>query len=345
MPTSTLSKKERYLLTVRGEETDRPPIWIMRQAGRYMPEYMELRKQYNFRDFCLNPEVSAAATLLPLRLLDIDIMIIFNDILIPLEEMGIRVEFPEGGPKIMNPLRTEADLANFRAATFDDPPVAQALRRLREQAGPDFPVLGFCGSPFTLALYAVEGRVSRNQDAIKRMMYANPALLHQALDRITDTAVNYMIAQVEQGGADGLQVFESWGGTLAVPHQYEEFAAAYQRRLITRVKKALPEIPIHLYVRQSSGKLPSMAAAGADVIGVDWSVSLAEARQATRLALQGNLDPMAMLVPDAVEREVHKMVEGFDWRRGWIANLGHGITPEALPAAAVKFVQAVQSLR
>ena len=283
--------------------------------------------------------------MLPLRLLDADILIIFNDILIPLEEMGLRVEFPEGGPTITNPVRSEADLKHFRAVpSFADPPVARSLRRLRERAGPDVPVLGFCGSPFTLALYASEGKVSRNHQYLKRLMYTNPAVLHEMLDRIADTAAGYLIAQVEKGGAHGVQVFESWGGSLPVPSLYEEFAAQYQRKVIQKFKAACPETPVHLFVRWSSGKMESMDKSGADVLSVDWSITLAEARQATGLALQGNLDSMVMMAPEAVEREVRRMVEGFDWRRGWIANLGHGITPEGKPEAAKKFVECIHNL-
>lgn len=343
MPQTALSKKERYLLTVRREETDRPPVWIMRQAGRYMPEYRDLRKTYGFRDFCLNPEVSARATMLPLEILDIDILIIFNDILIPLEAMGLSVAFPEGGPRIANPVRSHADLEHFTPAVFSGAPVSKALQTLRTQCGPDVPVLGFCGSPFTLALYAIEGHVSRNQEPLKHLIYTQPELMQEILQRLTETATNYLVAQVEEGGADGVQIFESWGGSLP-SHLYEPLAARWQREVIRRFRRACPGIPVHLYVRWTAGHLDSMAAAGADVLGIDWGLSLAEARRQTDIALQGNLDPMVLLDPNAVDHEVPRMVEGFDWRRGWIANLGHGITPEADPAAALRFVQAIHRL-
>lgn len=344
MAISTLTKKERFLLTVRGEETDRPPVWIMRQAGRYLPSYMALRDKYTFRDFCLNPEVSVAATLQPLEQLDVDLLIIFNDILIPLEEMGLPVQFPKGGPQIARPLREEADVARFRERDFNDPPVAKSLRLLKERAGPDIAALGFSGAPFTLAVYAVEGSMSKDQHAIKSMQFLKPALLHEILGRITETAANYLIAQIEEGGADGVQVFESWGGILSMPHDYEEFAAQYQRRLIRKVRQACPGTPIILYLRGSSGRVGAMAQAGADVIAVDWTTPLADARALTKQTLQGNMDPMVLVNPDAVKQAFKRMLEGFDWRRRWIANLGHGITPQASPEAAKKFVECVKAL-
>ncbi len=340
----SLSKKERYLLTVKQQETDRPPVWIMRQAGRYMPEYQEYRQKYSFRELCLNPEVSAAVTLLPLDLLDIDLMIIFNDILIPLEQMGLSVDFPDGGPLITNPPRTETDLDRFNSVGFSNPPVAQSLQCLRKKAGIDVPVLGFAGCPYTLVSYAVEGRMSRNAHHIKQLTYESPALLHEMLSRTTETAANYLISQIDEGGADGVQIFESSGWILS-PTDYEEFAAPYQRDLIARVKKACPETPIHLYVRGSYPVLESMANSGADVVSVDWITPLAEARRrAPDKALQGNLDPTVLIVPDAVERELKRSLEGFDYRKGWIANLGHGILPQCTMEGARRMVECVKAL-
>lgn len=342
MSATAISRLERYLLTIQGRETDRPPIWIMRQAGRYMPEYMALRSQYSFRDFCLNPEVSAHATLLPLQMLDVDVLIIFNDILIPLEAMGLQVEFPEGGPRIVNPVRSTEDLDRFHAATFQAPAVARSIRLVHERAGAEVPVLGFCGAPFTLAAYAVEGRMSRNHHQIMRVIHEDPALAHEILARIADTAADYLIAQVRDGGADGVQIFESWASLLAMPHHYEEFAAAWQRRVIERFRRACPDTPVHLYARGTAGKVASMEQTGADVLSIDWSLSLAEARKQTNRTLQGNLDPLVLVSEPAVDRAVEKMLEGFDGRRGWIANLGHGITPEANVAAARRMVEAVR---
>ncbi|MBX3730277.1 MAG: uroporphyrinogen decarboxylase [Candidatus Sumerlaeia bacterium] len=343
MPASALSKTERFLLTIRGEQTDRPPVWIMRQAGRYMPEYMRLREAHSFRDLCLDPEVSSSAALLPLELLDVDILIIFNDILIPLEAMGLTVDFPDGGPRIADPPRTEADLERFRAVTFQNPPVAHALRRLRERSGGELPILGFAGSPFTLLGYAVEGRLSKNCDVIRGLMLEQPALAHAMLDRIADTVVSYLVAQVADGGATAVQVFESLGHILS-PWDLEEFATAYTRRVIQRFRAACPDTPVIAFARSSAASIEAMERTGADVLGIDWSIRLADARARTTRPLQGNLDPLVMIAPDAVEREFERMIEGFDWRRGWIANLGHGITPQAKVEAARRLVQCVQRL-
>ena len=344
MPVSVLTKKERFLLAARGGEVDRPPVWIMRQVGRYDPDYLDIRKSHSFRDLCMIPEVCASASILPLKTLDVDALIVFNDILIPLEAMGVTVDFPDSGPAITNSPRTDTALDWFQVARFADPPVAQCLRALRAAAGIDVPILGFAGAPFTLASYAVEGVMSRNQHVIKELMYGSPKLLHELLARIAETAANYLIAQIEAGTADAVQIFESQAPALAAP-EYEEFAAAYQRVVIKKVKAACPDTPIILYARGSSAVLESMADAGADILGVDWHESLADARiRVPNLALQGNLDPGVLLCPDAVEPAVARMLEGFDWRRGYIANLGHGIIPQAKVSAAQRFVAAIQAL-
>jgi len=339
-----LSKKERYLLAAQGEITDFPPVWIMRQAGRYDPKYMALREHYTFRDLCLIPDACAAASIIPLQNLDVDALIIFNDILIPLEAMGLFVDFPDTGPSISNPPRTEADLERFNAVTFDNPPVAANIRALRKLSGADVPIFGFAGCPFTLVSYAVEGRMSRNQHHIKELMYSQPGLMEEMLSRVTDTVVNYLVAQVEQGGADAVQIFESQASAIASA-EYERFAADWQREVINRFKAACPDTPLTLYARGSGAILKSMAASGADVISIDWNHSLANARQATDTkALQGNLDPGVLLVPGAVASAVARMVEGFDWTRGYVANLGHGIFPQCTVEGAREFVKAVHNL-
>jgi uroporphyrinogen decarboxylase len=343
MPTPVLSKRERFILTANGQETDRPPVWIMRQAGRYMPQYQALRERYGFRDLCVNPEAAVAASLLPLELLDIDILIIFNDILIPLEEMGLTVDFPGGGPQIMDPPRDESALDRFRAVTFDDPPVCQGIRLLRQKTDDQLAVLGFAGSPFTLLGYAVEGKLSRNAQEIRGLMLREPALVHEMLRRLTDTVVNYLVAQVESGGAAGVQVFESLGNILS-PWEYEEFATRYTREVIARFQAACPGVPVILFSRGSSTYLELMESTGADVLSIDWTMQLADARRRTSKPLQGNLDPLVMTVPGSVEEQFARMLEGFDWRRGWIANLGHGIIPQASVEAAQRFVKCVQNL-
>jgi uroporphyrinogen decarboxylase len=343
-PAVELTRRERFLLTVRGEETDRPPIWIMRQAGRYMPEYQALRSQYGFRDFCLNPEVAAAATWLPFELLDVDILIIFNDILIPLEAMGFTVEFPEGGPRITNPVRSADDLDRVASARFPEPVVARSLQLIRERVGRDVPILGFAGAPFTMAAYAVEGKMSKDQTAIRRLMFEQPAVLHALMERIADTVVEYLVAQVEQGTADAVQLFESWGAVLPMPTQFDEFGTRYHRRVIEGFRKACPGVPVILYVRGSGGRIAEMASTGADVLGLDQYTSMAAARAATDRCIQGNLDPMTMVVPQSIDAAFDALVQSFDWRRGWIANLGHGITPDGTVDGVRRFISRVKGL-
>lgn len=345
MTVSSISRRERYHLATSGEEVDRPPVWIMRQAGRYDPQYMKLRERYSFRDLCFDPEACAAASLLPLPTLDVDVLIIFNDILIPLEAMGLDVQFPDSGPVITNPLRGADDLDRFAPATFDDPHVSQNIRRLQELAGPEVPILGFAGAPFTLLSYAVEGRMSRNQHYIKELLYGQPKLVHQMLERLTRTVVNYLVAQIESGHAAGVQVFESQAPVLP-PAEYAEFAAGYQRKVIAQLRKACPGVPVTLYCRGSAGLLDQMKGSGADVLSIDWSHTLAQARAAAGpgVTLQGNLDPAVLLVPEAVPARVSAMLEGFDWRRGYVANLGHGIIPQAKVEGARQFVKAIQQL-
>jgi uroporphyrinogen decarboxylase len=344
MPSLTLSKKERFLGAVRCEEVDRPPIWIMRQAGRYMPEYQALRAQHGFRDFCLRPEVAAAATLLPHTLLDPDILIIFNDILIPLEAMGLEVEFPGGGPRITHPLAGEADLERFQGGIFENPVVCESLRQVRAAVGPDVPILGFTGAPFTLATYAVEGEMSKDQGRIRKLVFENPALLHEIMERLTVTVASYLVAQVRDGGADGVQLFESWGSILPMPGLYHEYGTRYHRRVIDLFRRECPTTPVILYVRGSAGKIPTMASTGADVLGLDQYTSMDDARSLTGLCLQGNLDPMLMSLPDRVPAAVEELMDSFDWRRGWIANLGHGITPQGNADAVRAMIQTVRAV-
>lgn len=338
-----LSPKERYRLTVTGGETDRPPIWIMRQAGRYLPEYMALRSRHTFLDFCLKPEISAKATLMPIELVGIDILIIFNDILTPLRNLGLDLDFPKGGPVISNPIRDMERVKSLPKVAFGDEPVAESLRLVSRHA-PDYPVLGFCGAPFTLAVYAVEGFVKGDKEEILRLVREDPETLDLLLEKLTQVAVDYLVVQADSGGAHGVQVFESWGGMLLEGGEYERFAAKWQREVISRFRQRCPETPVHLYVRGSRNKIAKMDETGADVLSVDWDTPLAEARRGTKRTLQGNLSPEVVLDPDAVPGAFEEMIQDFDWRQGWIANLGHGITPKASVEAARRFVECVRSL-
>lgn len=343
-PTKTPpTPKERYRLTISGGETDRPPVWIMRQAGRYLPEYRALRSNHSFLDFCLNPEISAQATLMPIEQVGIDILIIFNDILTPLMNLGLELDFPTGGPMISNPIRDLERVKSLPKVSFGDEPVARALRLVGEQA-PDYPVLGFCGAPFTLAVYAVEGYVKGRKEAILRLVDEEPETLDLLLEKLAPLAADYLVVQADAGGASGVQIFESWGGMLLEGEQYERFAAKWQREVIRRFREKCPDTPVHLYVRGSRDKIASMDASGADVLSVDWETPLDEARVETTRTLQGNLSPEVLLDAARVPLAFESMLHEFDWRKGWIANLGHGITPNASVEAARRFVDCVRAL-
>jgi uroporphyrinogen decarboxylase len=323
----------------------------MRQAGRYMPEYQAIRKRVGFMELCQTPEIAAEASLLPLTILDVDALIIFNDILVPLDAMGCDVAFGDAGPVIGRPMRDAARLdADFRAIDFGapgaEPVVAKSIAALRAAAGPDIPVFGFVGAPFTMACYAIEGKMSRDLHEIKRLRFESPALLHAILERLATTVASYAIAQVKLGGADAVQLFDTWAGELSEA-DYAEFAHRWQVEAIDAIRDACPGVPIQLYVKNGAHVLGQAARAGADVLSVDHREPLSSVRRrvGAKLALQGNLDPICLnAAPEHVAPAVERMLEGFDPRRGFIANLGHGILPQGRVESAKAFVKAIQAL-
>ena len=347
-----LNSRQRYLAAVAGERLDRPPVWIMRQAGRYMPEYRAIRARHSFDEMCRLPEVSAEASLLPLHILGVDALIVFNDILVPLGDMGLEVTFDEQGPLIGRALRHADNLECLRRVDYADgaaPPVVDSLRLIRQEAGDQHALLGFAGAPFTMAAYAVEGRLSRSLDHVKRMRFECPAMLRSILERITETVASYLISQIQEGGADAVQLFDTWAGQLS-PSCFEEFAWPFQCRVIELVKAACPGVPVTLFMRGGESVMHLLSATGADVLSLDWRTSLSRARAElggrAAPALQGNLDPLALFSPQGeVARHFQRTLEGFDPFVGYIANLGHGILPGTPVACAQAFVQAVHALR
>lgn len=335
----------RIVRACRGEVLDRPPVWLMRQAGRYMAEYRAVREKVSFLELCKNPELAAEVSLQPYRTFKMDGVIMFSDILVPPEAMGMQLEFTEKGPLLPVPLRTAADIEKL---VIPDPVestgfVMEILSLLKKELAnePDVGLIGFAGAPWTLATYMIEGGVSRNFTALKTMMYDEPALLHQLLDKLAQTVTLYLNAQIE-AGAQVVQLFDTWGGILSRQH-YKEFVQPYHRQVLEGLNRQ--QAPVILYVNGSPALLEMMAETGPDVVGVDWLTSLSEARQrvGSKIALQGNLDPNALFAqPEHLERMVRAMLlEGGN--QGYIANLGHGILPQTPVENVRLFVDTVKA--
>ncbi|MBN1477812.1 uroporphyrinogen decarboxylase [Candidatus Sumerlaeota bacterium] len=342
--TTTLSRRERFLRAVRGKAVDRPPVWMMRQAGRYLPEYHTVRARHDFLTMCRTPEAAAEVSIQPLEILGVDAVIVFNDILIPLEAMGLPVTFTERGPELPQPISGATGLDRFHVAEFDsDEPVAQTLRLIRGRIGPEVALLGFAGAPLTMACYAVEGKMTRNLEVVKALRHREPRTLQAALERITETVIHYLRLQIE-AGADLVQIFDTWAGSFSVA-DCREFALPYQRRVIEAIRPL--GVPISLYVKGSAPMLELMAESGADVLSVDWTLPLGEVRRrvGSDLTLQGNLDSTTLLsTPEAVRRETRAMLEELGGERH-IANLGHGILPSTPVECAQAFVDTVKGWR
>ncbi len=325
-----MNSRERFLAAARRQPVDRTPAWMMRQAGRSLPEYRELRSGHTFMEMCHRPELAAEATLQPIRRFGMDAAVIFCDILVPAEAMGLAVSIEEGvGPLLDPPVRTAEDVEALRDfdATTATGFLAEALRLVRAELGEERAMLGFCGAPFTLASYMVEGRSSRNYETTKALMLGQPELFDRLVERIVDNSLGYLALQVE-AGADAIQIFDSWGGSLD--------AATWRARMqgpITRMVRATQDlgVPVILYVNGCSHLLEAMVETGADVLSIDWRVDPVEAVRRTegKVALQGNMDPVALFAPpDAVRREAQRTLAAFEGAPGHIFNLGSGILPK-----------------
>jgi uroporphyrinogen decarboxylase len=318
---------DRFLRACRREPTDRTPVWFMRQAGRSQPEYRALRDRHSLLDLCRTPEVCARVTLLPVAQLGVDAAILFSDITLPLIGLGVAFDVVEGvGPVIEHPVRTEADVASLREfePARDVPFVLEAIRLIKREA--TVPLIGFAGAPFTLASYLIEGRGSRDLLLTKRMMFEAPALWERLMDRLTDTTLAYLRAQVG-AGAQAVQVFDSWIGALA-PLDYEASILPHMRRLFDGLQGL--HVPTIHFGTGTAGLLPLMARAGGDVIGVDWRIGLGQAwAQIGSAGIQGNLDPAVLLAPfDVVAAAARAILTDAAGRRGHIFNLGHGVLPQ-----------------
>lgn len=330
-----------FLQACRGEKTDYTPVWFMRQAGRYLPEYREVRGKTTFLELCKSPERCTEVTLQPIERFGFDAAILFSDILIPMEAMNLRLEFHEGrGPVFPDPVRTEADV---HALIVPDPEetmpfVMETIRMLRNELS--IPLIGFSGAPFTLATYLLEGGSSKFFYETKRMMFAAPDLYHALLKKITACTSFYLQAQA-RAGAQALQIFDSWAGVLA-PGDYARYALPYVQSIIKDLRSTT-DVPIIYFANNGSTLIPHTVTAGADVLGLDWRINIGDAiNQVGNHAVQGNLDPMALFLPDKeLEKRIQRLLADASHARGHIFNLGHGIQPQTPPDKARVAVDAV----
>ena len=325
-----MNSRQRFLAACRKEPVDRPPAWMMRQAGRYLPEYREVRKGHDFLEMVHAPELSAEVTCQPIRRFGMDAAVVFCDILVPAEALGLVVDFVEGkGPVLSPPVRSRADIDRLKVfdARQDTPFLAETLKRVRAEIGEERALIGFCGAPFTVASYVVEGGTSRNYEHTKAMMLDAPGDFDELLKRIVDVSIPYLEMQLE-AGADVVQVFDSWGGALD--------AATYRARLLPHLERLVGEVkktgaPVIVYANGCHHLLEVLADSGADVLGIDWRIDPADAiaRVGSRVALQGNMDPTTLFAsPEVVEREARKTLDAFANQEGYIFNLGSGILPK-----------------
>ena len=330
MPAASAIQQSRFLRACRREATDATPIWLMRQAGRYMAEYRALREKHTILEIIKAPELACEVTMQPINAFDLDAAIIFADILPPLEGMGLQLDFVKGeGPMIYNPVRTAADVAALRVLPAEETLgfTLDAIKLARHELDSrGIPLIGFSGAPFTLASYATEGGGSRNRVHVKSMMMSEPALWHALMGKLAEVAGHYLLAQA-QAGAQVLQLFDSWVGELS-PYDYEHSVLPYSRRAIEIARQA--GVPIIHFGTNTGGMLPLIQAAGGDVIGVDWRMELPQAWAllGDSVAVQGNLDPVALFADwEALQARARHILDSVRGRPGHIFNLGHGILP------------------
>ncbi len=332
-----MNRSERFLAACRQEDTDCTPLWFMRQAGRYMPEYRRIREKYGLLQMFKTPELATEITLQPINAIAVDAAIIFADILLPLEAMGIELEFAAGeGPVIHNPVRRQSDARALRIVhpEADLGYVLESLQMVRRELDGKVPLIGFAGAPFTLASYMIEGGSSRNYLLTKRMMYEERETWELLMEKLTDSLVAYLLAQV-RAGAQAVQLFDSWVGCLS-PADYRDFVFSFSRKIFQSLRAV--DVPCIHFGTGTGDLLPLMREAGGDVIGADWRVYLDDAWEkiGSSAGIQGNLDPLTLMAPWSLLKERAKEVlDRAAGRPGHIFNLGHGILPST-PVDSVK---------
>lgn len=343
---------DTYLRALLKQPVDYTPVWMMRQAGRYLPEYRAVRKDAgDFMSVCRDADLACEVTIQPLRRFPLDAAILFSDILTIPDAMGLGLYFETGeGPKFTNPITCKADVDKIGIPDPEDELgyVMNAVRTIRKALAGKVPLIGFSGSPWTLATYMIEGGSSKAFTKIKKMMFSDPSTLHLLLDKLADSVISYLNAQIA-AGAQSVMVFDTWGGVLS-PRDYNEFSLQYMAKIVdglTRHNEGR-QVPVTLFTKNGGMWLESIAATGCDAVGLDWTIDIeaAKARIGSKVALQGNMDPSMLYAPlPRIEQEVAKILEGFgQGGTGHVFNLGHGIHPDVDPEHAAHFINAVHRL-
>ncbi len=333
-----------FLRACKRLPVERTPIWVMRQAGRYLPEYRAIREKADFLTMCETPELAAEVTLQPVDIIGVDAAIIFSDILVIPQAMGMELEMIEGrGPVFPRPVRSAGDVAALRRIdpVSDLKYVMDAIALVKRELRGRVPLIGFSGSPFTLLAYMVEGQGSKDFARMKRLIYGNPKLAHDILEKISDAVTDYLEAKIE-AGADALQLFDTWGGILT-PDDFKEFSMRYIEKIISNIKRR--DEPVIVFAKGVHTSFDLLAQCGADVVGLDWSIDIGDVRRriGDRVALQGNLDPTILYAaPERIEAAAEKVLASFGHGAGHIFNLGHGILPDVPPENLKTLVAYVQ---
>lgn len=341
-------KNDTLLRALLRQPTDRTPLWIMRQAGRYLPEYLKVREEAgSFMKLCQTPELACEVTLQPLRRFPLDAAIIFSDILTIPDVMGLGLHFVEGeGPKFEDPIDTEAEIRNLPRPDVNESLryVMDAIQLTRRELDGSVPLIGFSGSPWTLAAYMIQGGSSKDFASAKAMIHDEPHLMHTLLGKLADTVTDYLNAQIEHG-AQAVQIFDSWGGILS-PEAFREFSLRYIEQIVSGLRREHEgrQVPVIVFSKGSNTHLEALADTGCNALGLDWTISLQEARRRVgdRVALQGNLDPAVLLCkPEAIRQQASNVLNSYGQGDGHVFNLGHGITPNVDPDHLAVLVKAV----
>jgi len=339
-------KNDLFLRACKRKSVERTPIWIMRQAGRYLPEYRAVREKADFMKMIKTPELAAEVTIQPVDIIGVDAAILFSDILVIPDAMGMQLEMHEGkGPMFPNPIRTKDDVIKLKIIdpAKDLKYVLDAVELTKKELDNRVPLIGFAGSPWTLMTYMVEGKGSKNFSFVKQLIYNNPELAHQLLDKLADAVSDYLSAKIE-AGVNAVQIFDTWGGILS-QNDFEEFSLQYITKVIDNLKRK--NEPVIVYAKGVHYKLNKLAKSGADVIGLDWTMDLGKVRKriGDKVALQGNLDPCVLYADeDKIKEEAAKVLDSYGEGSGHIFNLGHGILPDIDPEKVKTLARLVKEI-